>query len=146
MRSLGFLFFLLFLAGLALVYLKGRDVVPPAAPGAEGPAQAAYEVVMLRAESLPEDARPRIEFGPEQRISGDSGCNLFGGRYEQNGREFAVGSLRATRKACEPPLMQREQLLFDVLAEVRRVEEDGATLHLLDESGERLAELSPLAD
>lgn len=77
----------------------------------------------------------RFEAG---RVSGKGGCNRFGGSYVLEGEHLTFSPLAATRMACGPDVMLKEQAFFDMLAKVRKVEMNGDTLKLLDGAGEVL--------
>lgn len=144
MRSIGFLFFLLFLGGFALVSLKGRQPADPGSPGDTAFADTAWRVVSIGGKSLPADASLSLEFDSAAGLSGDSGCNYFSGRYERVGDAFSVGALRATRKACADERGRREKALFDALAETRRAVIDDDRLALESDTGKVVATLERL--
>lgn len=45
-------------------------------------------------------------------VSGDSGCNSFGGAYEAGRRSISMGPFRATLKACADPALQAQEQQF----------------------------------
>lgn len=61
------------------------------------------------------------------QVSGNGGCNRFGGSYSQNGPALTFGDIMATRMACDVPRMELELRVHDRLRQV-----DG---YVIDESG-----------
>jgi heat shock protein HslJ len=47
-------------------------------------------------------------FGPNDMVSGSSGCNQYFGPYTRSGDSLMVGPLATTRMACDPPIMAQE--------------------------------------
>jgi heat shock protein HslJ len=58
-----------------------------------------------------DNARLDMSFA-EGRLSGNAGCNGFGGRWQQEGASIKLEPLMATRKACSPALTMLEQKLL----------------------------------
>ncbi|MBU6230498.1 MAG: META domain-containing protein [Cyanobacteria bacterium REEB459] len=57
----------------------------------------------------------------EQRINGFSGCNQFGGTYHLVGDLMVVDPLRATRRACDGPIMAQEETFLAALQQVNQM-------------------------
>ncbi|MFC3231102.1 META domain-containing protein [Marinibaculum pumilum] len=76
-----------------------------------------------------------LQFGSEGRVAGLGGCNRFTGSYALDGTGIAFGPLAATRMACDPPAMAREDAFLAGLAASRRYSRDGVRLVLRDEAG-----------
>lgn len=144
MRSLGFFFFLLLLGGFALVALMGRDGAPDSAPDSIGMITSTWEVVDV--EGVPASTRQTLQFEGTESLSGDSGCNLFGGSYRWSADEFRIGQLRSTRKACVPEVMAAEETLFNALGRVVRIDISRRNLRLLDADGNTLVSLVESGD
>ena len=72
-------------------------------------------------------------------MSGFSGCNSLGGRYEVNADQLKLSQLASTMMYCEGPGMQIEKTLYAAVARVSRYRIDGQTLELLDAAGTSLA-------
>lgn len=51
----------------------------------------------------------------EERVSGFSGCNGFGGGYQANDSAITFGNLISTLIACEGPVNNQEQAIFGAL-------------------------------
>ena len=82
---------------------------------------------------------PAITFQPDGKVVGSGGCNRFFGGYEQNEEALTFSALGATRMACAPEVMKREQSFFDMLGAVRRARVDGSTLVMFDDADRELA-------
>jgi heat shock protein HslJ len=82
-----------------------------------------------------------IQFRADGKISGQSGCNLFTGNYQQENGELRIGPVAITRKACLPAAMERERQFLLMLEGVRNAEVARLKLVLRDSKGQVLAEL-----
>lgn len=96
-------------------------------------------LVELNGNEVPSDAN--IYMGmDEDRLSGNDGCNHFGGSYTTEGNSFSVGEdLMSTLMACEEGIMQRANEFNKALQNTAKYELTDNLLHLLDENGEVLA-------
>ena len=86
-------------------------------------------------------------FGDDARVTGSAGCNSYSASYAVDTDGLRVGLPAATRMFCgeQDGLMDQEfrfLFLLEKAAGVRRQEE---TLSLVDESGEPLLVLRPMA-
>jgi heat shock protein HslJ len=52
------------------------------------------------------------------QVSGDSGCNTFGGPYEVNGTKIKMGPFRSTLKACTDPERQTQEQQYTAALEL----------------------------
>jgi heat shock protein HslJ len=82
-----------------------------------------------------------IQFRPDGKAAGFTGCNRFTGSYSQGGYTLTMGLLATTRKACLPEVMKREQQFLAMLGKVRHAEGTELKLTLKDADGNVLAEL-----
>lgn len=145
MRILGFLFFLLFLAGFALVLLQGQQrAAEDDAVTAASLAGSRWRVRSIFDEPIADSATLTVEFDDGGRLFGDGGCNLYSGSIENAAPTFSVSGLRSTRKACAAQVMQREEALFAALAGSRSARGDDGRLLLLDDSGNAVLVLEAL--
>jgi len=75
-------------------------------------------------------------FDPDRRMTGDAGCNTYGGPYVIEGENSLVlGPLSVTSMACEEPAMTTESDYLAALDRVATYEITGSTLTLRDLSG-----------
>ena len=87
------------------------------------------------------DVKPFVRFGEDGRISGNGGCNGFGGDYTLAGGTIEISQLTMTMMACAgETVMDHERLFLRALEEAAHFERDGTRLVLSDDGGEPLAE------
>jgi heat shock protein HslJ len=71
--------------------------------------------------SLLEPAVPGVDavinFNEDGNVSGNLGCNHFGGDYQLKGDQITFSALASTLMACPDPQMAQEQAAFSVLSE-----------------------------
>ncbi len=138
----GFGFFLLFLAGIALVMLQGREMARQNLPG--GGASIAgqeWRPILLGADPVPADSGMQVVFGVDGSIKGHGGCNSFFGSLEKTDHGIAVGPLGATRMACAQEVMSMESAFMQALQTTRQIELGEQRLQLLDADRRLLLEL-----
>lgn len=56
-----------------------------------------------------------IKFAADGKVSGNLGCNGFGGDYEQDGTRLVFGPLMSTLMACPEPQMSQESAALSIL-------------------------------
>lgn len=140
----GFGFFLLFLAGIALVMLQGREMARQNLPaGGTGITGIDWRPVIIGADAVPADSGLFVQFSVDGSIKGHAGCNDFFGSLEKSGDTLAIGELGMTRKACAPAVMDTEQAFIAALQDVAGFETGTDRLQLLGEGNRLLAELVP---
>ena len=71
-------------------------------------------------------------------LSGSTGCNTFGGRYEQSGSALAITLGPTTLIGCPPPLDEQERAVLAALPKTESFTVDGGSLTLLDADGKQL--------
>jgi heat shock protein HslJ len=140
--TMGFGFFLLFLAGLALVMLQGQEMARQNLPG--GGAELTgknWRPVIVGDDTMPAEHSAFIHFAVDGSINGNTGCNNFFGTLTSTDDGISMGEVGATRMACPPEIMQRETDFLEALQATSQFELSGNTLKLLDGDGEILMEL-----
>jgi len=138
--TIGFLFFMLFMAGFALINLQARQPDPGVVRPGDSPLTVnEWRPLRLFGNSVPGDADILVSFSGDGRMQGSAGCNRYSGRYEATPDAFRVASMRATRRQCDGEAMMLEQQLFDVFRDVRQTELADGDLRFLDGDGEWLA-------
>ena len=91
----------------------------------------------------PNEPTAVVNFLPDGALSGDTGCNRFGGTYTVDGDDLTVTTGATTRRACTDDVATvQEQALLTQLGEVRSARVDGPSLDLLDGSGTVLLSLA----
>jgi len=81
---------------------------------------------------VPAGAAMFVRFGGEGKLQGNGGCNGFFGTYKLAGDGIEIGPLGATRMACPAPIMEREALFLQALANARKFVRDRIDLSLTD--------------
>ena len=74
------------------------------------------------------DSQASIVFNEDGTITGNSGCNGFGGEYSVDGDQVTFSGLVSTLMACADPLMSQEGAVFQVLNGTASYEIDGDTM------------------
>lgn len=93
--------------------------------------------------ALAGEQQSTLRFFDRQLAGGSLGCNAYTTTYFTDaGLRF--GAIAATRKACEPKVMEQETRFSAVLEETRAVRTDGTSLLLIDAEGRMRAKLAPL--
>jgi len=137
----GFGFFLLFLAGIALVMLQGRQMAQQnVLGGGAGLTGINWRPITLGNEAIPEDSGIFVSFAVDGGIKGRGGCNNFFGSLEQTESGIEIGPLGVTRMACPPPIMNRETAFLEALQKTRDFQANDESMRLLDDEGNVLAE------
>ena len=73
------------------------------------------------------------------RVSGNSGCNNYGGEYKVSGDRIEIGVLETTLMACaDPAMMDQEGTFTRFLGEAERFEITAGKLQLFAAGGESL--------
>jgi putative lipoprotein len=69
-----------------------------------------------------------VVFNSDGTVTGNGGCNGFGGDYELKEDQLTFGPLVSTLMACEDPRMDQESAVTQVLFETASYKIDGNTL------------------
>jgi len=114
--AFSFIFFMLFLAGLAFVNLKGvqeqsdaRDVT------LVDLSASAWRPTHIGELRLDNDTEMFVDFGFSGQVTGHGGCNRFFGSYELEHGSLQVSPLGSTRMACPEPAMSFEISFMEAL-------------------------------
>ena len=76
-----------------------------------------------------------LKFGADGKVSGNLGCNSFGGDYTQKGDQVTFGPLISTLMACPEPQMSQESISFAILTGTVKFTLKGDLLTIMDASG-----------
>ena len=77
-----------------------------------------------------------LTFGADRQVSGNLGCNSFGGSYELKGDQITFGPIMSTLMAClDNGIMEQESAAFNVLRETVTASLEGSTLTLTGPDG-----------
>lgn len=104
-----------------------------------------WEVVQLPGVStLPGTDRPTLMFGADDRVSGRTGCNQYGGGFERTEQSFTFTQMVSTRMACtDGNRMEVEAAWLRALEATRSLSLEDRALSLLGADGALLARLVP---
>lgn len=138
----GFLFFMLFLAGFAFVMLQGRQMAESNLGGGGASITGIdWRPVLVGTDAMPNDSGMFVRFAVDGGISGNGGSNGFSGSLEKTDAGIAIGPLGATRRACPAAIMDRESAFFEALRKTTKFQSGSDRLQLLGEGDLLLAEL-----
>lgn len=145
--TIGFGFFLLFLAGIALVTLKGRQMAEQnMSGGGAGLTGTSWRPAVIGSSVIPEDSGMFISFDVDGSIKGHGGCNGFFGTLKQTEAGLEVSPLGSTRMACRDLIMTREAKFLEAVQNTRGFQERLTGVNLIDSEGEVLVELVAAKD
>lgn len=141
-RIMGFGFFLLFLAGIALVMLQGREMARQNMPGGGASMTGIeWQPTIIGPDSIASDSGLFVIFEVDGSIKGNGGCNNFSGSLQMSEGELSVGELASTRMACPSEIMDREVAFMKALQDTAQFEMGENSLHLIGAGKVLLAEL-----
>lgn len=81
------------------------------------------------------DVDTSIIFDEEGQMSGNVGCNGFGGEYSINGDSIVFGQVMSTLMFCEGPAGDQETAILGVLQDAASHAVDGDTLTITSADG-----------
>ena len=81
------------------------------------------------------DVETSIEFDSEGNMSGNVGCNGFGGEYTVEGDTITFGPVMSTMMFCEGPVGEQETGSLAVFQETATFTLDGDTLSITSADG-----------
>lgn len=84
---------------------------------------------------------PFVQFGANGEMTGNGGCNNFGGSYKLNGERLIIGPIMSTKKACMGDVMQQETAFFQALQKAHRVAATRLKLVIYDADNNELLSL-----
>ena len=76
------------------------------------------------------DREANLTFEEDGSVSGNSGCNSFGGTYTIKGDQVTFSQLISTLMACGDPVMEQEGAIYQVLTDTASFKIEGNTLTL----------------
>ena len=130
-RLAAFLFFMLFLAGLALLMLPDLKHLPQ-----QGTASIVSGRWLLTGATA---EQPWLEFSAAGSLTGFGGCNTLSGRFVATDLSIEINDLATTRKACAPSVMHRERAMLGTLSASSGYSIAARTLELRTNDGEKLS-------
>lgn len=136
--AIAFLFFMLFLAGIAFVNLRDMQGGRSAVTSAEALTDVAWRPTSLGDMPIDEGTRMYLQFDGDGRIGGDAGCNRYFGGYRFDDGSLVFGMVGASRMACGEPADSFEASYLEALQNARGATRAGDRLTLRDAAGESL--------
>jgi len=111
-----------------------------AAPGIAG----SWRLVDVGGTGALDDVQSTLTIGADGSVTGNGGCNGFGGSATIEGERISFGPLAGTLMACADPINRQEQAFHAALSGTAAFRIDAGTgeLHLLDAGGSELARLA----
>ena len=136
----GFVFFLLFLAGYALVTLwnMGEEAENRIPTVAELSASA-WRPSHIGEMKLDEDSDLYVQFETDGKLGGFSGCNRFFGSYELSDNAISIEALGITRMACPSQVMSFEMSFVEALQSATTVARAKTRIALRNDQGQAVA-------
>ena len=114
--AFAFIFFMLFLAGLAFVNLRGVQEQSDARNATPAEISAsAWRPTHIGDMRLDGDSEMFVQFEAGGQLRGHGGCNRFFGSYELEDGALQVDPLGSTRMACPDPAMSFEISFMEAL-------------------------------
>jgi heat shock protein HslJ len=114
--TVGFAFFLLFLAGFALVYLmKMGENWENSVPTVDELSASAWRPSHIGEMAVDDDSEIFVQFETDGKLSGNGGCNRFFGSYSLDGNKIHVDPIGITRRACPEPAMSFESSFVNAM-------------------------------
>ena len=86
-----------------------------------------------------------LEIAEDGTVSGDGGCNGYGGNATIIGGAIEFSPLISTQMACDPAIMTQELSYFSALQNVAGWRHEGGNLVLFDASAAAVVRLQPVA-
>ncbi len=133
---IAFIFFMLFLAGIAFVNLKGmNNQADTAVNSASDIATTAWRPTHIGEMRIRADSQMIVQFNLDNTVVGHGGCNRFFGDYRFVESTLKIGPLGSTRMACPEPGNSFEISFLDALQSARILAHTETRLAMRDEQG-----------
>ena len=115
---------------MVLVFTRGAPDTP--APSDSASLNGAWKLSSygsadVMSSALP-DAEAGLTFNDDGTVTGNSGCNEFGGGYTVEGDQITFEEIVSTLKLCDEPFMGQEEAMLQVLTDTATYQIDGSTL------------------
>lgn len=136
----GFVFFLLFLAGYALVTLwnMGEDA-EISVPTVTELSASAWRPSHIGEMKLDEDTGLYLQFETDGKLGGYAGCNRFFGSFELSDNAIHIEPLGITRMACASQIMSFEISFIEALQSATTVARANNRIALRNDQGQAVA-------
>ena len=119
-----------FVIGLLIIF-----ALAACASGSSASLQGQWKLVSYNQTPAAPDVETNIEFNSEGRMSGNVGCNSFGGDYTIDGETIKFGPVMSTMMACIGPVGDQEAATLQALQEKAGFMLEGNTLTITSANG-----------
>lgn len=135
--SVAFIFFMLFLAGIAFVNLRGmQENAVTAVESLDQLTHSAWRPDRLGEMRLDDATDMYVQFESDGQLGGHAGCNRFFGSYDFVDGTIEIGPLGATRMACPEPAMSFEISFLDALQSAKTLTAANNRLEFRNDQGD----------
>ena len=110
----------------------------PGVTGIPGVQDGEWRVTQIGGDVVPETSAPTMTFAADGRFYGSTSCNRFNSSYSLDGNTLEVGNLAATKRACDPGLMQQERRFLDAITLIENASLEQGGFLVLSGNGQRL--------
>lgn len=122
-------------------FKKQDSARPKATVSATSLVGTSWTLISIPGFDLEQTRKPvTLDFGTDNKIGGNAGCNHYGGSYSLQGEKISFSKIISTKMACLPG-MKTENKFMEVLHNANEIAVSGDHL-LLMQSGKSLAEFS----
>lgn len=84
----------------------------------------------LTGKGVVDNVQTTIEFGEDNRIGGNGGCNRYFTSYQLDGTNFSVDLIGSTQMMCPSAIMNQEQQFFQALEKAYNIRLEGPYLFI----------------
>ena len=136
--TVAFMFFMLFLAGIAFVNLRDMQGGRIEIVSADALTDVAWRPASLGEMNIDDTTQMYLQFSVDGRIGGHAGCNRYFGGYRFDEGQLLFSMVGASRMACGEPADALEFSYLEALQNTRGAVRAGDRLALRDTDGETL--------
>jgi heat shock protein HslJ len=137
--TVGFIFFMLFLAGLAFVNVRSmKDTADAAIISADQLTDVGWRPTNLGDMVVDEETRMFVQFNADGEMAGHAGCNRIFGSYQVSEGQLVFGPIGATRMACDPVTDSLEISFLEALGNTTNAARVDDRLAFRDDTGQNL--------
>lgn len=134
--SAGFGFFLLFLAGIALVSFMSMSKRANTVPTVEQLSASAWRLTNIGEMKIDNDSEMFVQFAADGRLTGHGGCNNFFSRYRLEENKIHVDPISVTRKSCASDVISLELSLIESLQLATTINGVGRRMAMRNDQGQ----------
>ena len=130
-------------APISVLLMRVAEKSPPENSAEAGSVKGTtWRLSSLGGEDAAAGVASTITFNDDGNVSGNGGCNSFGGQAAFDGAKLKFGDLFSTMMACEEAKMKQEGAFLAALEKTASYSVEGDTLTLLDGAGVAVARLT----